>query len=537
MNEKKLVFILDAHLPYVRNPDFPGTVEESWLFNALSFTYLPLLRAFTALETEGVPFYIAVAFSPELSEMLSDPLLQNRYAAHLDCSIDYAVHMIEGGGLDGERLTLLKNHLDFLKKNKHEFVDIYEKNVLKKFGYFSERGYLEILATSATSCFFPMFGDIPETVNAQIETGLMSHRVHFDSIPDGFWLPALGWFPDIEKTLKAYGFRYSVVENIALLFSRNPPASGVFSPVSCGNGFNLFPRDSFASAELAGDGGGYSANPVYLDVDDDIGFELEDTALAPLFDAKLGRRVTGFRYMSKASKVSGGGSPRLYDPAAAAAHIQKDAASFLDSSGALLSKASAFLEGESVCRTCAFPASFFGQDWFEGVAWLEQIFRIAAARDDISFSTPSSFLKKKYADKGVPLRTAEPVFSSWFENGYADELLNNANDWIYQYIKKATERMVDLAERFPNDTGLKERVLNTAAKEILLAQSFDWPLLMNDPMTSEYARTRFEESMKAFTTVYESLGSNFVSTEWLTEMERKHHFFPFINYRVFSRRK
>ncbi len=535
MNEKKIVFVLDAHLPYVRDPDLPCSVEESWLFNVLSFTYLPLLRSFTSLETEGIPFYVGIAFSPELSEMLSDPLLQNRYTAHLERSIDYAGHTIENNLLDETRTALLKDYLELLKKNKHDFVDIYEKNILKKFDYFSERGYLEILATSATACFFPLYEDIPEAINAQIETGLMSHRAHFDSIPDGFWLPALGWFQDAEKTLKAYGFRYSIVENIALLFSDKPPSSGVFSPVCCENGFNLFPRDSFASAELSGEGKGYSLNPVYLDVDNDIGFEMDDADLAPLFDAKTGRRITGFRYTARASRETK--DAVLYDSAAAAAQIDKDATDFLDSCSALLSKASDFLEGESVCRTCAFRASFFGQEWFEGVAWLEKVFRLAASRDDISFSTPSSFLKKKYADKNISPGIVYPVFSSWFENGYADELLNSSNDWIYQYIKKATERMVDLAERFPNDSGLKERVLNTAAKEILLAQSIDWPVLMNDPMNSEYARYRFEESIKAFTTVYESLGSNFVSTEWLTEMERKHHFFPFMNYRVFSRRK
>ena len=535
MNEKKLVFILDAHLPYVRDPDHPGMVEESWLFNELSFTYLPLLRSFTALETEGVPFYIAIAFSPELSEMLSDPLLQNRYMAHLDHSIDYAEYVIENNLLDEGRTSLLKVYLNVLKKNRRDFVDIYEKNILKKFDYFSERGYLEIMATSATACFFPLYSDIQEAVNAQIETGLMAHRAHFDSIPDGFWLPALGWFPGAEKNLKAYGFRYSIVENIALLFSDSPPSSGVFSPVCCENGFNLFPRDSFASAEFFKEGKGYSLNPVYLDVDNDIGFEMDVADLAPLFDAKMGRRITGFRYMARASRENGG--EVLYDPAAAAAQIDKDASGFLDSCSDLLSKASGLLEGESVCRTCVFNASFFGHDWYEGVSWLEKVFRLAASRDDISFSTPSSFLKKKYENKTVKPETVNPVFSSWFETGYADELLNNSNDWIYQYIKKATERMVDLAERFPNDTGLKERVLNMAAKELLLTQSLEWPVLMNDPSTSEYARYRFEESIKAFTTVYESLGSNFVSTEWLTDMERKHRFLPFINYRVFSRRK
>jgi len=76
-----------------------------------------------------------------------------------------------------------------------------------------------------------------------------------------------------------------------------------------------------------------------------------------------------------------------------------------------------------------------------------------------------------------------------------------------------------------------------AARELLLGQSMDWLLMMNDSDDTEYARHRFEECVRAFTVVYESLGSNFISTEWLTGMEKKDNLFSQINYRAFSRIK
>ena len=97
--------------------------------------------------------------------------------------------------------------------------------------------------------------------------------------------------------------------------------------------------------------------------------------------------------------------------------------------------------------------------------------------------------------------------------------------------------MIDLAERFSDDTGLKARALNLAAKEILLAQSSDWASMTHQRMYPEYASERFSQSVNAFATVFESLGSNSISTEWLTNMEREHTLFPWINYRVFSRKK
>jgi 1,4-alpha-glucan branching enzyme len=99
------------------------------------------------------------------------------------------------------------------------------------------------------------------------------------------------------------------------------------------------------------------------------------------------------------------------------------------------------------------------------------------------------------------------------------------------------ERMTELAERFPDDTGLKERALNQAAREILLAQSSDWSSLLFRQDSTEYAYKQAENALRNFTTIYEALGSNYISTEWLTNLERRHNIFPNINYRVFRRKK
>jgi 1,4-alpha-glucan branching enzyme len=99
------------------------------------------------------------------------------------------------------------------------------------------------------------------------------------------------------------------------------------------------------------------------------------------------------------------------------------------------------------------------------------------------------------------------------------------------------ERMTELAERFPDDTGLKERALNQAAREILLAQSSDWPALLFRQDSTEYAYNQAGNALRNFTTIYEALGSNYISTEWLTNLERRHNIFPNINYRVFRRKK
>ena len=36
--------VLHAHLPYVRHPEYPDFLEEDWFFEALTETYVPLVR-------------------------------------------------------------------------------------------------------------------------------------------------------------------------------------------------------------------------------------------------------------------------------------------------------------------------------------------------------------------------------------------------------------------------------------------------------------------------------------------------------------
>ncbi|HEY6104598.1 MAG TPA: DUF1957 domain-containing protein, partial [Anaeromyxobacteraceae bacterium] len=75
---------LHAHLPFVRHPEHEDFLEEDWLYEAITETYLPLLRVFDRLTDEDVPFRISLTMSPPLTAMLRDELLMQRYARRLD---------------------------------------------------------------------------------------------------------------------------------------------------------------------------------------------------------------------------------------------------------------------------------------------------------------------------------------------------------------------------------------------------------------------------------------------------------------------
>lgn len=85
-----IALVLNAHLPFVRKPQFTQFYEERWLFEVISETYLPLLRMFRKLELENIPFKVSMVFSPTLLAMLSDSLLCERYVTYLDNQIELA---------------------------------------------------------------------------------------------------------------------------------------------------------------------------------------------------------------------------------------------------------------------------------------------------------------------------------------------------------------------------------------------------------------------------------------------------------------
>lgn len=89
MNKKGYVsFVLHAHLPFVHHPESEDYLEEQWLFEAMSETYIPLLLNFQKLVDEHVDFRFTMSLTPPLLNMLDNKLLQERYIKYLKQHIE-----------------------------------------------------------------------------------------------------------------------------------------------------------------------------------------------------------------------------------------------------------------------------------------------------------------------------------------------------------------------------------------------------------------------------------------------------------------
>ena len=71
-------FVLHAHLPFVHHPESEDYLEEQWLFEAISETYIPLLMNFEKLVEEHVDFRITMSLTPPLLNMLDNKLLREQ---------------------------------------------------------------------------------------------------------------------------------------------------------------------------------------------------------------------------------------------------------------------------------------------------------------------------------------------------------------------------------------------------------------------------------------------------------------------------
>ena len=56
-----LLFVLHAHLPYVRHPEYDRFLEERWFFEAVTETYIPLIKFFDRLHADRVPFKLTLS--------------------------------------------------------------------------------------------------------------------------------------------------------------------------------------------------------------------------------------------------------------------------------------------------------------------------------------------------------------------------------------------------------------------------------------------------------------------------------------------
>src|SRR4051812_31196915 len=238
-----LCLVLHAHLPFVRHPEYDDFLEEDWLYEAITETYLPLLLAFDRLERDRVPFRVSMTLSPPLVTMLCDELLMARYAAKLDKLCELAEKEVDRTKNDPQFREVTGFYREHLAELRSAFHGKFRRNLTGAFKHFQDRGFLDIVTCCATHGFLPLMQATPQAVKAQISVAASQYRVAFGRDPKGIWLAECGYYPGVERYLAAEGIRYFFVDTHGITDASPRPVYGVYAPLFTESGVAAFGRD------------------------------------------------------------------------------------------------------------------------------------------------------------------------------------------------------------------------------------------------------------------------------------------------------
>jgi 1,4-alpha-glucan branching enzyme len=525
MSQGYLSLILHAHLPYVRHPEHERFLEEQWFYEALTETYIPLIKAFDSLSRDGVPFRLTMSLTPTLLSMMTDTLLQDRYVKHLERLIELAKKEVERTRGDSRFEGLARMYRDLFEEARHIFCDRYGRDLSRAFRYFADQGVLEIITCAASHGFLPLMQIQPEAIRAQIQTAVRTHERILGRRPLGIWLPECGFAPEIDVFLKEAGITFFIVDSHAIVFGSPRPKFGVFAPVYCQSGVAAFGRDLESSKSVWSAEEGYPGDFVYREFYRDIGFDLDYDYVRPYLSGDGLRTNTGIKYY----RITGSRHKEPYDPSRAAQKAIDHAGNFLFNRA----KQAEFLQplmGQPPIIVSPYDAELYGHWWFEGPQWLEALLRkIHFDQQVIETITPIEYLRRHPRNQVVT-----PTLSSWGYNGYAEVWLNGSNDWIYRHLHKSAERMIESANHFHEPDDRERRVLNQMARELILAQSSDWAFIMKTGSHTSYAVNRTKDHLQRFTRLYEALSKKSIDMPALERIELNDNLFPDIDYRFYA---
>lgn len=509
-SQNALVLIFNTHLPYVKqHADGLGKLEERWLFDALVWSYIPFIETIKDMDEKNLSFSIGVSLSPTLIAMLQDEFLMKNFEQYLEYSIIL-------GEKEHKRLknintsdaykciTLAARYRDHFLAIKHFYSEVYKKDILAQWRDLSSRGCVELLTTSATYAFLPNFRNSKEIIHTQIKNGLLVFKESMGFEAKGFWLPECGYYEGIEHILEDYGIAYSFCDTKAVLYADRAPRYGIFNPVKSNNDVLFFPRDGALSDSVWSSKKGYMMHDSYRDFYKDAGNNVSLDYLTSSTHIKNVRLMTGYKYYGIHS-TGDDGEEYIYDEVQAKKQLQYDIQDYVEKINARFESLKNIGVRDSMVVQL-FDLDLFGQRWYEGLDWLDTIIERIIIDTPIQVCSPSQYLKNKDTTHYDKISLS---FSSWSEKGYAQVWVDDNNKLLNRDIYRCIILFKKMIQQTTIETGEKrnllDRIIKQAGREILLAQSSDWPFILHANKLTNYAYSEVYDHLKNFHILYQMI--------------------------------
>ncbi len=542
-------FVLHSHLPYCRQAGRWPHGEE-WLHEAAAETYVPLLDALYRLMDDGVRARLTIGLTPVLVEQLADEDVRANFLTYLDEKIVAAERDVPRfQALGNEHMSYLAGYYrDWYAKTRQSYTGRYGGDLVAAFRRLQDAGILEILTSGATHGYLPLF-DRDESIVLQLRTAVESYKRHFGRAPRAIWLPECAYRPayvgedgrtrpGIEEFLAQHQLNLFFAETHLIVGGR---PVGVAAGEAIGPYGAITRRYVVPFSEVTPEQPATTHLPYYVTQpevavigrDNRTGLQVwsADWGYPGEFDYREFHKkdgVSGMQYW----RVTGAGvdlaDKDAYHPDWAEAKVRAHADHFARLVSDILQGYHGET-GEFGVVSANYDTELFGHWWFEGIHWLEEVLRRLAASESVELTTAWHYVRAHPPETVIHLPEG-----SWGAGGGHFTWDNADTHWMWPMIHAAEARMHSAVRARPAASGAERRVLDQAARELLLLQSSDWPFLVSTGQAREYAIDRFRGHLDRFNELLSGVEAGAPDAGLAERMWERDKVFPEIDYRWFQ---
>ncbi|OGQ24506.1 MAG: hypothetical protein A2138_15920 [Deltaproteobacteria bacterium RBG_16_71_12] len=517
------VLALHGHLPFINHPEHEHFLEEDWFFEAVADCYLPLLSMLDGWQQDRVPASLTMGLSPPLLAMMATPGLRERTHRYLDARRTLCERYL---GTIGHDHPFRKAALFAREEAEHAEAryDGVGGDLARAFAEHHQAGRVEVMTCAATHGLAPILQDA-HVLRAQVREAVKAHERALGIRPRGVWLPECGLHPDALAAVADENLCFTFSEDRAVRFAWPPPQHDVYRPIWSPEGVAVFPRDPGSAKEVWSAQEGYPGDFRYREFYRDLGYDASDDLKDPAHKQGTGASKN---VGAKLHRITGRVSlddKQPYDPDAARTAVQGHAQHFAERRAADAADIEEAL-GTAPCITAAFDAELFGHWWHEGPWFLDAFLRKLAAGSVDGKRTPRPVTAYHYLELEPTQQVTYPAVSSWGDGGAFEVWVNGKNDWLWRKVHDGQRRFEDVVKSRGAGLGVTERATKQAARELLLAQSSDWPFILTMGTQMGYAQRRPVVHLSRLHRLLFMLEQGRVDEADLAQMEERDGVFP-----------
>jgi 1,4-alpha-glucan branching enzyme len=454
--------VLHTHLPWVAHAG-AWPVGEEWLHQAVSHSYLPVVRVLDRLAAEGRRDLLTLGITPVLAAQLDDPYCLEQVHTWL------GFWQARAQGLAGRR----ERHLRELATYEHRAASRALADFESRWAYgasailrgLADTDVVELLGGPATHPFTPLLDERLATF--QLGTGLDDAALRLGRRPSGIWAPECGFRPGMEHLYDAAKVRRFVVDGPTLHGDTSRARTVGDTDVV------VFGRDLEVTYRVWSPRRGYPGGRHYRD------FHTFDHA-------------SGFRPARVTSTSTPPEAKAPWVPAAAAAAAEADAEDFVALVRRRLEQLAAERDGRPGLVVAAYDTELFGHWWHEGPAWLERVLRLLPEAG-VQVTTLAGAIEAGHVGEPVDLPAGSwGSGKDWrvWDGAHVDDLAAQSS--------VVAERLLAVVDKQVRAATPRRDDLDQLAREAMLVASSDWAFCVAKDSAAGYARDRAASHAERF---------------------------------------